>query len=49
MAYIKPIRPIIVVPSSKVESFCAQKPDLIAKQKRKEIVAIFRANGKKIT
>ena len=47
MAYVKPIRPILVIAADKVEKFNAQKPDSEARKKRKELVAAFRANNMK--
>ena len=48
MAYVKPVRPGMVVAADKVAKFTAQKPNSAEKEKRKRLVADFRANNAKV-
>lgn len=47
MAYMRLVRPILIVAADKVEKFNAQKPNAAAREERKRLVAIFRANNSK--
>lgn len=47
MAYVKPVRPAMIVAADKVAKFSAQKPDPSEKEERKRLVADFRANNAK--
>lgn len=44
MAYVKPVRPVLIVAPDKLDEFAKQKtdPELLKEQKR--IVALFRKN-----
>lgn len=44
MAYVKPIRPLIVVASSKAEEFKSMKPDQEKREEHKKLLERFRKN-----
>lgn len=47
MAYIRPVRPAMIVAADKVAKFDAQKANAAAREEQKKLVAIFRANNSK--
>lgn len=47
MAYVKPVRPVIVIRAEKAEEFSSIIVDEKKRRKEKELLALFRANTMK--
>lgn len=47
VAYIRPVRSVMIVAADKVAKFEAQKTNTAAREEQKRLVAIFRVNNNK--
>lgn len=45
MAYVRPIRPLMIVAADRAAKFDSLKPNAAAREERKRLVAIFRMNN----